>query len=129
MSSVLPAGAPVQPTNAAPLPRLFAYTTGLGLERFLDRRKRGLSALVLSLVWLVSSEVEVDGEAENADVKVVQPAAAVEDSRRVTGGRDVTADGTESDPASAQAWQEPTPDRRGARPQSDHHCAGPNRAG
>ena len=42
----------MQPTNAAPLPRLFAYTTRLGLERFLDRRKRGLSTLVLSLVWL-----------------------------------------------------------------------------
>ena len=52
MSSVLALGAPVQPTNAAPLPRLFAYTTSLGLERFLDRRKRGLSTLVLSLVWL-----------------------------------------------------------------------------
>ena len=52
MSSVLAAGAPVQPTNVAPLPRLFAYTTSLGLERFLDRRKRGLSTLVLSLVWL-----------------------------------------------------------------------------
>jgi hypothetical protein len=52
MSSVLPCAVPVQPTNAAPLPRLFAYTTRLGLERFLDRRKRGLSTLVLSLVWL-----------------------------------------------------------------------------
>jgi hypothetical protein len=52
MSSVLVAGTPVQPTNAAPLPRLFAYTTSLGLERFLERRKRGLSTLVLSLVWL-----------------------------------------------------------------------------
>ena len=52
MSGVLPAVAPVQPTNAAPLPRLFAYTTSLGLERFLDRRKRGLPTLVLSLVWL-----------------------------------------------------------------------------
>src|ERR1044072_6462999 len=52
MSSVLPPSAAVQPTNAAPLPRLFAYTTGLGLERFLARRKRGLSTLFLSLVWL-----------------------------------------------------------------------------
>jgi Transposase DDE domain len=52
MSSVLAAGASVQPTNIAPLPRLFAYTTSLGLEHFLDRRKRGLSTLVLSLVWL-----------------------------------------------------------------------------
>lgn len=52
MSSVLPSGVAVQPTNAAPLPRLFAYTSSLGLERFLDRRKRGLSTLVLSLVWL-----------------------------------------------------------------------------
>jgi hypothetical protein len=52
MSSVPVSIAAVQPTNAAPLPRLFAYTTSLGLERFLDRRKRGLSTLVLSLVWL-----------------------------------------------------------------------------
>jgi len=52
MSSVPVPSAAVQPTNAAPLPRLFAYTTSLGLERFLDRRKRGLSTLVLSLVWL-----------------------------------------------------------------------------
>ena len=52
MSSVPVACTAVQPTNAAPLPRLFAYTAGLGLERFLDRRKRGLSTLVLSLVWL-----------------------------------------------------------------------------
>jgi hypothetical protein len=52
MRSVPVSAAPVQPTNAAPLPRLFAYTSSLGLERFLDRRKRGLSTLVLSLVWL-----------------------------------------------------------------------------
>src|SRR5947209_969922 len=52
MSSVPLAGAPVQPTNAAPLPRLFAYTTSLGLERFLGRRKRGLSTPVRSLAWL-----------------------------------------------------------------------------
>jgi hypothetical protein len=52
MSSVPSFAAPVQPTNAAPLPRLFAYTTSLGLERFLGRRKRGLSTLVLSLAWL-----------------------------------------------------------------------------
>ncbi len=52
MSSVPPGAALAQPTNAAPLPCLFAYTTSLGLERFLARRKRGLSTLVLSLVWL-----------------------------------------------------------------------------
>jgi len=52
MSSVAISGAPVQPTNVAPLPRLFAYATSLGLERFLGRRKWGLSTLVLSLVWL-----------------------------------------------------------------------------
>src|SRR3954469_23072160 len=52
MSSVPVPSAAVQPTNAAPLPRLFAYTTSLGLERFRDRRKRGLTTLVLRLVWL-----------------------------------------------------------------------------
>ena len=44
---------PVQPTRSAPLVRWLAYTQRLGLEPYLDRRKRGLSTLVLSLVWLV----------------------------------------------------------------------------
>jgi hypothetical protein len=52
MSSVLVGAAAVQPTNAAPLARLFAYTSSLGLEQFLDRPKQGVSTLVLSLVWL-----------------------------------------------------------------------------
>jgi hypothetical protein len=43
----------VQPTDAAPLVRLLAYTQSLGLDRYLARRKRGLSTLVLSLVWLI----------------------------------------------------------------------------
>jgi Transposase DDE domain len=53
MSRVLPLGLTAQPTNAVPLARLFAYTQSLGLERWLARRKRGLSTLVLSLLWLV----------------------------------------------------------------------------
>ena len=53
MSSVPPSVAPSQPTNAVPLARLFAYTQALGLERWLARRKRGVSTLVLSLLWLV----------------------------------------------------------------------------
>ena len=52
MASVARALPPVQPTNAAPLARLFAYTQTLGLERWLARRKRGASTLVLSLLWL-----------------------------------------------------------------------------
>ncbi len=52
MATVPRALPPVQPTNAAPLARLFAYTQTLGLERWLARRKRGLSTLVLSLLWL-----------------------------------------------------------------------------
>src|SRR5688572_7387675 len=51
MTSV--ASVAAQPTNLAALPRLLAYTQGLGLERLLDRPKRGLSTLALSLVWLV----------------------------------------------------------------------------
>lgn len=51
MTSVASLG--VQPTNLAALPRLLAYTQGLGLERWLARPKRGLSTLALSLVWLV----------------------------------------------------------------------------
>jgi DDE family transposase len=52
MASVPRALPAVQPTNAAPLARLFAYTQTLGLERWLARRKRGVSTLVLSLLWL-----------------------------------------------------------------------------
>src|SRR5687768_6379280 len=47
----LPA-APMLPTNLAPLPRLFAYTQALGLERYLRRAKRGVSTLTLALRWL-----------------------------------------------------------------------------
>ena len=43
----------VLPTGVAPLPRLLAYAQRLGLERFLDRPKRGVPALALALVWLV----------------------------------------------------------------------------
>ena len=53
MLSVLTAATPVQPTRSAPLVRLLAYTQRLGLEPYLHRRKRGLSTLGLSLVWLV----------------------------------------------------------------------------
>jgi len=52
MASVASAAASWQPTNAVALVRLFAYTQALGLERWLARPKRGLSTLVLSLVWL-----------------------------------------------------------------------------
>src|SRR5215207_4002207 len=52
MSSVARRRVAVQPTNAAPLARLFAYTQTLGLERWLARPKRGLPTLVLSLLWL-----------------------------------------------------------------------------
>jgi hypothetical protein len=52
MTSVARAHPPLQPTNAVPLAGLFAYTQALGLERWLHRPKRGLSTLVLSLVWL-----------------------------------------------------------------------------
>ena len=52
MRSVLPAPTAVQPTNVAPLARLFAYTESLGLAQHLARHKRGVSTLALSLVWL-----------------------------------------------------------------------------
>jgi Transposase DDE domain len=52
MASVARPEFPAQPTNLAPLPQLFAYTQALGLERWLARPKRGLSTLVLSLLWL-----------------------------------------------------------------------------
>src|SRR3954453_3482173 len=53
MSSVLTPATPVQPTRSAPLVRLLAYAQSVGLEPYLDRRKRGLSTLVLGLVWLI----------------------------------------------------------------------------
>lgn len=46
---VVPAG---RPTNLVALPGLVAYTQALGLERHLDRAKRGMGTLALSLVWL-----------------------------------------------------------------------------
>src|SRR5579884_880487 len=41
------------PTNLAPLAQLLAYTQRLGLEPFLDRRKRGCTTLMLAIIWLV----------------------------------------------------------------------------
>ena len=52
MASVARRRVAVQPTNVAPLARLFAYTQSLGLERWLARSKRGVPTLVLSLLWL-----------------------------------------------------------------------------
>jgi hypothetical protein len=40
------------PTNLAPLVRVLAYAESLGLERYLQRPKRGVSTLALSLLWL-----------------------------------------------------------------------------
>ena len=51
MGSVAGASGTV-PTNVAPLARLLAYAQGLGLERYLERPKRGVSTLALSLLWL-----------------------------------------------------------------------------
>jgi hypothetical protein len=53
MLSVLTPDTPVQPTRSAPLVRLLTYTQSLGLERYLDRPKRGISTLALCLVWLI----------------------------------------------------------------------------
>jgi hypothetical protein len=40
------------PTSLAALPRLWAYTQELGLERHLSKPKRGVSTLTLALIWL-----------------------------------------------------------------------------
>jgi Transposase DDE domain len=52
MASVPLVAEPAQPTNLAPLPGLFAYAQGLGLEQELSRPKRGIPTLVLALLWL-----------------------------------------------------------------------------
>jgi hypothetical protein len=52
MASVLIWSLTATPTNAAPLPRLFAYVQALGLEAHLYRAKRGVGTLALALVWL-----------------------------------------------------------------------------
>src|SRR5262245_4682377 len=52
MASVPAAPASSAPTNAAPRPRLFAYTQAVGLEPSLHRAKRGVGTLALALVWL-----------------------------------------------------------------------------
>lgn len=41
------------PTRLAALPPLLAYTQSLGMERFLDRPKRGVPLLTSVLLWLV----------------------------------------------------------------------------
>lgn len=41
-----------QPTSLAALPDLLAYTQQLSLDQYLQRRKRGLSTLAASLLWL-----------------------------------------------------------------------------
>ena len=52
--AIVPSGLPeLLPTDLAPLPRLLAYTQGLGLERYLQRAKRGVSTLALATLWLV----------------------------------------------------------------------------
>jgi hypothetical protein len=53
MASVRRELSSVQPTHLAPLAELLAYTQTLGLERWLQRPKRGLSTLVFSLLWLI----------------------------------------------------------------------------
>jgi hypothetical protein len=52
MASVRVPAPAATPTNAAPLPRLFAYAQALGLEPYLYRAKRGLGTLAQALVWL-----------------------------------------------------------------------------
>jgi Transposase DDE domain len=52
MASVPPVPPGAAPTNAAPLPRLFAYAQSLGLEPYLSCAKRGVGALALALLWL-----------------------------------------------------------------------------
>lgn len=53
MSNVLAVAPALQPTHVAPLGQLLAYTQSLDLPRYLARRKRGVSTLALSIVWLV----------------------------------------------------------------------------
>jgi hypothetical protein len=52
MASLLPASASPLPTDLAALPTLLAYTQSLGLDRHLDRPKRGIPTLALALLWL-----------------------------------------------------------------------------
>jgi hypothetical protein len=52
MASVRRSAAAAQPTNVVPLAPLFAYVQSLSLDQYLTRRKRRLSTLALSLVWL-----------------------------------------------------------------------------
>src|SRR2546428_6506502 len=52
MRSVAHPAAMPTPTSLAALPRLWAYTQELGLERHLSKPKRGVSTLTLALIWL-----------------------------------------------------------------------------
>lgn len=52
MASLSPASPTPLPTDLARLPELLAYTESLGLERHLQRPKRGIPTLALALLWL-----------------------------------------------------------------------------
>lgn len=52
MASLSPASPTPLPTDLAPLPKLLAFTQSLGLERSLDRPKRGIPTLAVALLWL-----------------------------------------------------------------------------
>jgi hypothetical protein len=52
MASLVPASPTPLPTDFAALPKLVAYTEHLGLERYLDRPKRGIPTLAVALLWL-----------------------------------------------------------------------------
>ena len=67
----------------------------------------------------VSSEIKVDRESRSAGIKVIHAADAVVEPSRVTGGKDVTADGAQHDPFTRQAREEHSADRRGVGAQPD----------
>src|SRR6516165_8958342 len=52
MASLPPSSPTPLPTDLVALPKLLAFTEQLGLERYLDRPKRGIPTLALALLWL-----------------------------------------------------------------------------
>ena len=75
------------PTNLAPLAHLLAYVQGLGLERYLDRPKRGVGTLTLSLIWLILAW-RGSGPAVSSDAPGGAPAAGAGRRGQAAGAAD-----------------------------------------
>jgi hypothetical protein len=103
--------------TAYAIAEIFEYVAGLGEMQ----RDVVYTAIQDAYATGVVSDREVDTGRRSAEIKVLHAAAAVVEPSRVTGGKDVTADGAQHDPPPGEAGQEHPPDRgrAGAQPDDD----------